>query len=268
MEPVPQVVKTTTSLPTPNSNWRKKMPYFLLGILALIVLSEVIWGFKLFSTSPDPSTDQSSPIIESVIPQLIASTQKKSFKIGEVIPVQIKVVTAGKPTDSVDVIVKYDPSILEASSSGFFELGRIYPEYPVADIDRKQGLVQLSATTPVGQNGFSGIGTLVTFNFKAKVSGQTEVSLAFQKNSTYESNLVLSNTNQDILANVINTDFNITEAIAAEDKPQSRICNGFYQYCQLGDKTGKQFCQSGVTQNNICTFDPELTVSCSECQLQ
>jgi hypothetical protein len=268
MEPVPQVISSNTPLPS-SSGWKKKIPVISVVILSLVILFELFWGYRVLRSPSSVITDTiSSEIIDSVKPQIIAQTPKKNFKINEIVPVEVKIVTAGNPADSADLIIRFDPRLLEASGSSFFELGRIYPEYPVADIDRKAGLIQLSATTPSGLPGFTGIGTLVKLNFKAKAIGETTISVDFQENSTAESNIVLSNTNKDILAYVRNAPIAIGNTADSETKSEPQSCSGFFQYCQINGKTGKQFCQNGVKKNNTCTFDPDLTVSCSECQVQ
>lgn len=268
MEPVPQVLNSTTPLPS-SPAWKKRLPFAGIGVLIVVILMEILWGFNLLTSPASFSPATANPaLVETVTPQLILLPSKKSYRLNEIVPVDIKVVTAGNPVDSIDVILRYDPAKLEASRSGFFTLGKIYPEYPVADFDNKSGIIQISATSPLEQPGFSGIGTLATLNFRSKTNGPAEISVEFQKNSTADSNLVLANSNQDILDQVRGTEIMISEAAAAEEASAGKTCNGFFQYCQLGEKTGKQFCQSGVLQNNQCTFDPKLTVSCTECQLQ
>lgn len=267
MEPTPQIINTSTPLPN-QPGWKKKVPFLFIGILVFVIAAEVIWGIRLLTTAPLSSADNSPPIIDSVVPQIIVNPTSNQVQVGDIVPVDIKVVTAGNPTDSVDVIIRYDASKLEASGSGFFKLGVIYPEYPVAEFDNKQGLVQISATTPVNHPGFSGIGILATLNFRAKAAGVTSVEIDFVKSSTADTNLVMSGSNQDLLEQVVNADINISQNPASVSPNEASSCEGFFQYCRLGDKTGKQFCQSGIFQNNVCSFDPDLTVSCSECQLQ
>lgn len=269
MDTVPEVIKSNTQVPSPTSPWKKNLPFIFLGGLILVIAIELIWGYLTFKNQPSIAFLPTSPkIVENVMPQLIAQVNKTNFKVGDKVPVTIKVVTAGNLTDSTDVIIRFDPNILEASGSGFFELGKIYAEFPVADFNNKTGLIQLSGTTLSNQVGFSGIGNLVTLNFKAKAVGTTTVDLEFIKGSTSESNIVLSGTTKDILAEVKNASLVISNNPGPESINQPASCSGFFQYCHSGEKTGKQFCQSGQIKEQECQFDPQLTVSCSECQFE
>jgi hypothetical protein len=269
MEPTPQVITSPTALPV-SSNWRDKLPVAGIGLLIMVILAELIWGFRLLNspTSFSP-TSQASQIVESVQPQLVAFTPKKQYELGENVPITIKVVTAGNPADGVDVILRYNPEKLEASNqNSFFTLGKIFPEYPVTEVDTKRGIIQISATSPLNSPGFAGVGNLVTLNFKAKALGDTKVTFDFEKNSTAETNLVFANTNRDMLETIHDATFTIGNSSISESAEAINSCSGFFQYCLIGDKSGKQFCQSGKMDNNVCTYDPDLTVSCSECQLQ
>lgn len=270
MDTIPEVIKSSTIQLAPASPvWKKSLPWVFLGVLILIILIELVWGYQTFKNQPSSAFLQNNPpLLANISPQLIAQTTKTNFKTGDKVPLTIKVVTAGNPSDSTDIIVHFDPNLLEASGSGFFELGKIYKEYPVADFDNKNGTVQLSGTTPPDQTGFSGIGSLVTLNFHAKAEGSTTVSLEFVKGSTADSNIVLSGTSKDILSEVKNAAIIISNHPVAETNNQAASCPGFFQYCHTGDKAGKQFCQSGVLEDKLCSFDSKLTVSCSECQVQ
>lgn len=269
MDSVPQVYHSNNPLP-PVSVWKKRLPILLVAALIIIVLLEAGWFLNTFFTQKQTTQKQAEAEISNLsTPQLVATTAKKSFSIGEEVPITIKVVTGGNPTDSVDILVKYDPTLLEASGPNFVEIGRIYPEYPVANFDNTRGVVQVSGTNLSGEQSFSGIGTFATLNFKAKKAGPATIALDFQANSTSDSNLVLAGTAKDILAQVTNTDIMITESGNIDTTGQTAAsCTGYYQYCQVGEKTGKQFCQKGAMKEGICSFDPVLTVSCSECEIK
>lgn len=267
-EPAPQVYRTPIPL-TPPSSWKKKLPWLFLGILVLIIVGEAWWGFQTFygpNQSAKPADEQITNLSD---PQLVALSSKSQFQIGDIVPITVKVVTGGKSTDSTDLVLKYDPQYLEASGSGFVEIGRIYPDYPVANFDNVRGVAQVSGASLSSESGFSGIGTFATLNFKAKAPGKTKVTIEHNPGSTADSNIVLSGTAKDILSQVTNADIIIETNSAVSEPSESAVsCSGYYQYCQVGDKTGKQFCQKGVFSDNQCHFDPKLTVSCSECLIQ
>lgn len=267
MDTSPQVIKTDLQL-SPLPWWKKKIGWIVSLFLIFIITVELIWGVYLFRSGNQITLPaEASTNIETVSPQIVVFTPKSNYQVGEIIPVVIKVVTGGNPTDSADLILKFDPAKLTPETK-FFELGQIYSEYPVAEVNQDLGFVQVSATTALNQTGFTGIGELVKLSFKAKSAGQTDLQILFSPNLTSESNLVLSGTTKDILTQVVNADLMIGSQSLTANTSGNNSCSGFYQFCQIGEKAGKQYCQSGSLKNNLCTFDPLLTVSCSECQLQ
>lgn len=267
-EPAPQVYKTSFPQPSPAA-WKKKLPFLFFGVLILIILGEVWWGFQTFFGQNVQTKANNEQITNLSDPQLVALASKTQYQIGETVPITIKLVTGGKSTDSTDIVLKYDPQLLEASGSGFVDVGRIYPDYPVANFDNIRGIAQVSGASLSSEAGFSGIGTFAVVTFKAKAAGKTSVAFEHESGSTADSNIVLSGTAKDILSQVKNANIMIETKSAVDQKTSEVIsCTGYYQYCQVGEKTGKQFCQKGVVANNQCSFDPQLTVSCSECLIQ
>lgn len=268
MEPVPKVY-TSQSPASPVSPWKKRLPFLIAGVLILIIILEVFFAFQTFYSQNQLVKSGIEQITSLSSPQLVATTTKPSFQIGETVPVTIKVVTGGQSTDSTDVILRYDPKVLEITGDNFVEIGRIYPDYPVANYDNITGIVQVSGAALSSNSGFSGVGNFATLNFKAMSAGATTISIDFQTESTADSNIVLSGTAKDILTQVTNADIIIEESSSTiEQASKITSCSGFYQYCQVGDQTGKQFCQKGALVNNQCSFDPELTISCSECLVE
>ncbi len=267
-EIAPQVYKSATPLPV-QAPWKKKMPMIFLLILVIIIAGEAWWGFQTIYGQKAVLNSDTEQITNLSEAQIVALPSKSTYQIGEMVPLTIKVVTGGKSTDSTDIVLKYDSPFLETSGSGFVEIGRIYPDYPVANFDNTKGIAQVSGASLSSESGFSGIGTFAVINFKAKAAGKTVIQVEHQPGSTSDSNIVLSGTAKDILSQVTNAnifiDTNSSVTSAAAD-PVS--CSGYYQYCQVGEKTGKQFCQKGVLTSNQCSFDPALTVSCSECLIQ
>lgn len=250
-------------------NYFKKRTHLLIfGSLLLVILVELIFGARVLMRQTVQKINPTAKIYPLGEGKIVLVTPKSEYKIGEVVPLSIKIVTGGRSTDSTDLVLKYDSRALEASKSAFIRLGRIYKDYPVADFDPAQGIVKISGTTPPKETGFTGIGNLATVFFVAKTAGKTNVSVDFAANSTADSNIVLAGSTKDILSAVINADIMVYERVAqSEEKEESIVCPGFYQYCQSGDgSSGKQYCNSGIYSNNECVFDPELTVACSVCK--
>src|SRR5690242_14071772 len=74
-----------------------------------------------------------------------------SAKVGDTVTLTAHLDTAGNTSDAVDLIVKYDPSLLmvvdhDASAEGTqVEAGTLFEAYPVNMVDEGAGEVNLSA---------------------------------------------------------------------------------------------------------------------------
>ena len=144
MEPLPEIIKSSTiPLPEPSSIWKKRLPVVLFGVLILIIILELVWGFQTFILEKQlTQTRQTERIAEVSTPQLVATASKQTYQVGESVPITLKVITGGNSTDSTDVVIRYDPQILEASGSNFITLGGIYKEYPVELFDNNSGIIE------------------------------------------------------------------------------------------------------------------------------
>ena len=234
----------------------------VLGLLVIGVVIELILGYQTL-TNPLPKIADATNNVG--VGKIVLDTNASSFASGDTVPVIVRVVTNGRATDSTDLILKYDTSVLEATESSIVA-GTIYPEYVIQEVDAQQGQIRISAITPPNNEGFVGIGEFATINFRAKQNGNTEVSVDFEKGSTTDSNLVETGIAIDILDQVYN--LNVTIGDAASAIPVATSCDGYYQYCHnLVGQTGRQFCTKGRLVENSCVFDPKLSVSCDICRL-
>lgn len=177
------------------------LPKFIFAVLGLILLAELIYAIRVL-TIPAPPTAARIPI-QSKVGTILLNALKSSYKVNEVIPVAINLDTGLQEIDGVDVIIHYDPKVLEATSGGLLK-GNLLEEYPTMIVDAGKGLVSISGISNL-QNGFKGIGQFATINFKAKAAGKTPVTIDFNgKGSTIDSNLVEVGTSKDTLEQVVN----------------------------------------------------------------
>lgn len=193
----------------PKEKFPVKIVFYILG---LVVLLELIIGLKVLSsskTAPTQSYQTPLPSASSPLSRIDVLSSKKQYRVGEEIIVSINVDTAGKKTDGTDLVLNFDPKILEASS-GAIKKGSIYGEYPVAEVDSKYGVIKVSGVSKIGQDGFSGKGDLAILNFKAKAAGKTSLKIDFTAGRTTDSNIVETKTATDILGLVNNLDLTIT----------------------------------------------------------
>lgn len=177
-------------------------PKIIFIILGIVVLAEVIYAARTL-VSPAPAVPaRQSPAQAGTVGKISLITPKASVKLNEAIPVTVMVDTGGHTIDGVDLIVQYDPKILEVTT-GNLTKGQILDEYPLMSVDASKGLISVSGINRSG-NGFSGSGQFAVINLRAKQKGKTSLTIDFKQGSTTDSNLVERNTSKNILEQVDN----------------------------------------------------------------
>lgn len=242
---------------------KKHLPKMLFALLALVLVGELIYGIRTL-TRPFPTRVDATSTIG--VGKIVLDAPKSNYAMGEEIPVKVRVITAGRATDSTDLLLKFDPAILDSTTSAIID-GNLYKEYIIKEVDKTQGQVRISAITPPNTEGFVGVGEFATITFLAKKEGTTKLEIDFVKGSTTDSNIVETGVAIDILDEVYNLDLSIgsNQNVSA---PALESCSGYYQYCHnLVGQTGRQFCKQGRKIENMCTFDPKLTTECDICRL-
>lgn len=251
--------------------WLKKNPVkIIVFILVVAVAAELlIGGASLFSPASSGVIPQVTNINSLTDARLSLIADKTSYSENDQVVVDVRLFTGGYTTDSVDLVVKFDPAFLQPEEK-FADTGNIYSEYPAVQVDRKLGLVGISGITVPGSKSFLGSGSFAKLYFKALKQGQTQVNIDFEKDATSDSNVVISKGTEDILGNV--TDANIIIAQpSAESAPETSVqsCTSFTQYCQDSDgQLGTQVCTGGVQESGVCSYDPRSTVSCEVCNIK
>lgn len=185
---------------------KKNLPKLIFLILGVVIVAEAFYVVQaLRETPPPPQRLNPRPVGDA---QLVAVGNKKEYGVGETIAVQIRVDTGGHPTNGTDVILKYDPTALEATGSAV-SIGKIYDDYPVADFDNKDGIIKISGISNVQSKGFNGVGILANLNLSAKKAGTAALSFDFKNGATIDSNVIDQKTAEDLLGKVTNLEVNI-----------------------------------------------------------
>lgn len=198
---------TNTAPPPKKFSFSPKIIFIILG---LVVLVEVILAVKTLLTplGPAPANKSSaSPTTAKTAGKISLTSSKTVFQTGEAVPVEVTVDTGGSTIAGADVLIKFDPKVLEASSDGLLR-GRIFEEYPLLSVNSSQGLISISGINR-SKNGFKGTGRFALINFKAKQAGIASLKIDFQKGSTVNSNLVEISTANNILDQVNNLEITI-----------------------------------------------------------
>lgn len=183
------------------------LPKIIFLILGMIIIGEI--GFAVWVLTRPVTKVSSTPLpkIEESAGRLILTAEKKIYKVNDVIKVTIGQ-AGSKSVRGTDIVIKYDPKVLEATS-GAFEKGTSYKEYSNLLVDSRLGTIQISGFTAVNERAVSGTGVFGTLNFKAKQVLKTQLTLDFTPGLTTDSNIVDAKSNQDILEKGFNLDLEI-----------------------------------------------------------
>ena len=188
-----------------------RSPKIVFGILGIVILVEVIYAVKALTVPVPPSPSSPKSVVESgsaaKISKMSLTVPKLNYAVGEIIPVAVIVDTGGRPVDGVDLIVRFDPNILEVPSGALIR-GKIFDEYPLLSQDVKAGLISISGVSSADSS-FTGQGEFALLNLKAKLPGRASLAIDFQKGTTAASNLVEASTSKNILDTVDNLELNI-----------------------------------------------------------
>lgn len=193
----PTVITTGESV-KPNKKWYQTWK-IIYPILGAVVIVELILGLKtLLAPLPKPQAQKLQPITGASVS---LSSDKSVVSFGETIPVRIRIWTGGRVTSGTDLVLRFDPKVLEASSTAFVR-GNIYTDYPLTDVDSKNGIIRVSGIASTPKQAFSGVGEFGMINFKAKGVGVTTLTIDFKKGLTDDSNVISIKTNEDVLEKV------------------------------------------------------------------
>lgn len=184
------------------ARFNPKIIYLILGV---VILVEVFFGLKVLTRSTPPPPAKLQPLSGA---EIILVSPKKEYKVGDNIPVSVRVSTGGHPSDGTDLILRYDPTLVEATISAL-RRGRIYPEYPVTEVDSKSGVIRMSGIASTSVGGFNGVGVFATLNLKAKQAGKTTLMVDFKKGETTDTNVVEAKTATDLLEEVSDLELTI-----------------------------------------------------------
>ena len=201
---------------TAKRKFNLKFLYIILAAVVILLFAAGVWSLlRKDSSGSTPSSKAESLKETSVSNQanqedlefvpngkIILESPKTEVKVGEAVPVTIRIDTGGQIADGVDVVLKFDNKILDAVNSSI-TTGTLFPDYPVSKVE-KDGKVRITAITALQGEGFSGEGIFAVVNFKAKAPGKVLVKVEFTKGSTIDTNIVGTEVADDMLGEVKN----------------------------------------------------------------
>ena len=172
--------------------------------VSFFVVVELVWGINYLKTVPQPT----APVEAETGALLGLSPAQKTVKVGEEFEVELTLDTKGVGTSGTDVIVDYDPTLVEVLN---VRPGLLYQKYPLNEVDATSGKIGFSAVAEPPKT-FSGKGTLAYLKLKALKTGTATFSIEFTKGETIDSNVVQAGSGgKDILENVINAYYSVKD---------------------------------------------------------
>lgn len=195
-----------TPLPLGKNSTRR----ILFIVLGVVVLAEVIWAGSMLMKPveiPAPRV-QSQPVeMEEKETTISLTTSATGLKVGGSIDVAIDM-SSSKKTNGSDIIINFDPKKLTVQNPDAPVVkGSIYSSYPVNRVDAKLGKITVSGISESGAVMADGLFGVITF--KAKVPGPTTISIEFSPGSTTDTNVIDSESGEDVLEKVQNLEINI-----------------------------------------------------------
>jgi hypothetical protein len=202
----------------------RNLPKLILFVLGVVILVELFLGVRtliqnrsldnLTANLPGQNNGSSS---SSLVSGRVASlsnakiyllADKNQYKTGDNLVLRINLDTGGHTINGVDVILRYDPKLLFASSNRIIK-GDIFQEYPLSDVDSKNGIVRVSAISSISSKGYNGMGDIAAISFRTISQGDASFSVEFKKGDTTNTNVVEAFTGKNILEEVKNLTVNI-----------------------------------------------------------
>lgn len=186
-----------------NKNFDNKKTIIFV-IVSFLVVVELVWGINYLKTLPQPT----APAKAEVGARLSFSPAQKVVNVGEEFEVELILDTKGIETSGADVIIGYDPTVIEILG---VRPGLLYQKYPVNEVDAVNGKIGFSAVA-LPPKAFSGRGTLAYLKLKALEAGAANLKIEFEKGETTDSNVVQAQSGgKDILDKVINAYYSIKD---------------------------------------------------------
>jgi len=186
-----------------NKTFNNKKALVFVAI-SFVVVIELVWGSSYLKNVPQPTT-----ITQAATGALLSfSPAQKVIKVGEEFDVELLLDTKGIKTSGTDVIVSYDPTVVEILD---VRPGLLYQKNPLNEVAVARGKIGFSAVTEPPKT-FSGKGTLAYLKFKALRTGTATLEIEFTKGVTTDSNVVQAQSNgKDILDKTINAYYSVKD---------------------------------------------------------
>lgn len=188
-----------------TKNSKKRTPLFFKLILAVLGVAVLIMSVRLFSTVIKPVPKENIAQVQPLTGgEFSVLSDKPQYNVGDPILITTKIFTGGYTSFGADLIIKYDPAKLDIAGDNAVTVGNAFPDYPLAKVDTKAGLISISGITPPSKAGFTGITDFATIQMRAKSAGLANLVVDFKLGATEDSNIIRSGSSEDILKSAQN----------------------------------------------------------------
>ncbi len=178
--------------------------------LIIVILAVIVAAIVVYIRRPK-AAQRSNVITEAPVGtasmKLVPS--KRTLKVGEQVSVDVVVDTAGDATTGIDVVLRYDPVLLEpvdadAATTGVqIAAGKLFDFVPNNMVTLATGLINFSASQqPTSQPVQTKDGKVATVTFKAKAAGSADVAFSHTPGASTDTNVVKAGEGRDLLNKV------------------------------------------------------------------
>ncbi|MDO8618715.1 MAG: cohesin domain-containing protein [Candidatus Daviesbacteria bacterium] len=189
----------------------KRIIYLIIFLAAVVLVAELAWAYAALYKSESKTSVTNLNATTSAEPTASISLMapKATISVGETDTVTINV-SANTPTDGTDIIINFDPKLVEVmlSNGSPITVSAMYNQYPNNHLDVAKGVVTISGISSE-KTGVLANGIFGTMVLKAKAVGKTTVSVIYVPGSTNDSNVIETSTGKDVLGTVLNLQLNI-----------------------------------------------------------
>lgn len=182
-------------------------------IALLLVVGAIAFGAIMTGTGRQTNTDTST-VISADVPvgtaRLSFSKPAVTARVGEEVTIDILVDTGDDRTTGVDLVLTYDPTLLEVVDADSNTAGvqiastNLFDFVPANEVTIASGKISFSASQqPTSQPVNVAGGKLATVAFKAKAAGQSDLIFDHTPGLLSDTNIIKANDGRDLLSHVL-----------------------------------------------------------------
>ena len=191
----------------------KKVSIALIIVVLALAVAAVVTYVRRPKTAQQSNVITEAPVGTATL-KLVPS--KRTLKVGEQVTVDVIVDTANDATTGIDLMLRYDPVLLEpvdadsATTGVQIAAGTLFDFTPNNSVTLATGLINFSASQqPTSQPVKASEGKVATITFKAKAAGSAKVTFSHTPGASTDTNVVKAGEGRDLLNQVEDLDLTV-----------------------------------------------------------